>query len=55
MAFDVVNLVMLYLFGVVVVALFYGRWFLVVVIVINVVSFDFFFIVLRGTFVVFDV
>lgn len=40
MAFDAANLVMLYLLGVVVVALFYGRWPSVVATVINVVSFD---------------
>ncbi len=43
MAFDAANLVMLYLLGVVVVALFYGRWPSVVATVINVVSFDLFF------------
>lgn len=42
MAFDAANLVMLYLLGVVVVALFYGRWPSVVATVINVVSFDLF-------------
>lgn len=36
------TLVMLYLLGVVVVALFYGRWPSVVATVINVVSFDLF-------------
>ena len=49
MAFDAANLVMLYLLGVVVVALFYGRWPSVVATVINVVSFDLFFIAPRGT------
>ncbi|XNM82807.1 DUF4118 domain-containing protein [Escherichia coli] len=39
MAFDAANLVMLYLLGVVVVALFYGRWPSVVATVINVVKF----------------
>lgn len=43
MAFDAANLVMLYLLGVVVVALFYGRWPSVVATVINVVSFDLFY------------
>ncbi len=43
MAFDAANLVMLYPLGVVVVALFYGRWPSVVATVINVVSFDLFF------------
>lgn len=42
MAFDAANPVMLYLLGVVVVALFYGRWPSVVATVINVVSFDLF-------------
>ncbi|STK38075.1 two-component sensor kinase [Escherichia coli] len=48
MAFDAANLVMLYLLGVVVVALFYGRWPSVVATVINVVSFDLFFIAPRA-------
>ena len=55
MAFDAANLVMLYLLGVVVVALFYGRWPSVVATVINVVSFDLFFIAPRGTLAVSDV
>lgn len=46
---------MLYLLGVVVVALFYGRWPSVVATVINVVSFDLFFIAPRGTLAVSDV
>ncbi|ELL4954775.1 DUF4118 domain-containing protein [Escherichia coli] len=54
MAFDAANLVMLYLLGVVV-ALFYGRWPSVVATVINVVSFDLFFIAPRGTLAVSDV
>lgn len=54
-AFDAANLVMLYLFGVVVVALFYGRWPSVLATVINVVSFDLFFIAPRGTLAVSDV
>ncbi|WJY13909.1 two-component system sensor histidine kinase KdpD [Pectobacteriaceae bacterium CE90] len=49
-----VNLVMVYLLGVVVVALFYGRWPSVFAAVINVASFDLFFIVPKGTFVVAD-
>lgn len=55
MAFDAANQVMLYLLGVVVVALFYGRWPSVVATVINVVSFDLFFIAPRGTLAVSDV
>lgn len=55
MAFDAANTVMLYLLGVVVVALFYGRWPSVVATVINVVSFDLFFIAPRGTLAVSDV
>ncbi|EHK3068161.1 two-component system sensor histidine kinase KdpD [Escherichia fergusonii] len=55
MAFDAANLVMLYLLGVVVVALFYGRWPSVLATVINVVSFDLFFIAPRGTLAVSDV
>lgn len=41
--FDAANLVMLYLLGVVVIALLYGRWPSVVATVINVASFDLFF------------
>ncbi len=52
---DAANLVMLYLLGVVVVALFCGRWPSVVATVINVVSFDLFFIAPRGTLAVSDV
>lgn len=55
MAFDAANLVMLYLLGVVIVALFYGRWPSVLATVINVVSFDLFFIAPRGTLAVSDV
>ncbi len=40
--FDAANLVMLYLLGVVVIALLYGRWPSVVATVINVASFDLF-------------
>ena len=54
-AFDAANLVMVYLLGVVVVALFYGRWPSVLATVINVVSFDLFFIAPRGTLAVSDV
>ncbi len=54
-AFDAANLVMLYLLGVVVVALFYGRWPSVVATGINVLSFDLFFIAPRGTLAVSDV
>ncbi|WP_312998009.1 two-component system sensor histidine kinase KdpD [Leclercia sp.] len=53
--FDAANLVMIYLLGVVVVALFYGRWPSVLATVINVVSFDLFFIAPRGTLAVSDV
>lgn len=54
-AFDAANLVMVYLLGVVVVALFYGRWPSVLATVINVISFDLFFIAPRGTLAVSDV
>lgn len=47
-AFDAANTVMIYLLGVVVVALFYGRWPSVLATVINVISFDLFFIAPRG-------
>lgn len=53
-AFDAANLVMIYLAGVVVVALFYGRWPSVLATVINVISFDLFFIAPRGSLAVFD-
>ncbi|TKI05733.1 two-component system sensor histidine kinase KdpD [Martelella alba] len=53
-AFDKANLVMLYLLGVVVVALFYGRWPSVLASFINVISFDLFFISPRGTLAVSD-
>ncbi|WP_058911744.1 two-component system sensor histidine kinase KdpD [Entomohabitans teleogrylli] len=53
--FDATNLVMLYLLGVVVVALFWGRWPSVLATVINVASFDLFFIAPRGTLAVSDV
>lgn len=54
-AFDEANLVMLYLLGVVVVSLFYGRWPSVFATVISVISFDLFFIAPRGTLAVSDV
>ncbi|WP_024557157.1 two-component system sensor histidine kinase KdpD [Franconibacter pulveris 1160] len=54
-AFDAANLVMVYLLGVVMVALFYGRWPSVLATVINVISFDLFFIAPRGTLAVSDV
>jgi two-component system sensor histidine kinase KdpD len=54
MAFEAANLVMLYLLGVVMVALLYGRWPSVLATVINVVSFDLFFAP-RGTLAVSDV
>ncbi len=52
--FDQANLVMVYLLGVVIVALFYGRWPSVLAAVINVVSFDLFFVQPRGTLAVTD-
>ncbi|ANI83891.1 two-component system sensor histidine kinase KdpD [Kosakonia oryzae] len=54
-AFDAANLVMIYLLGVVLVALFYGRWPSAFAAVINVLSFDLFFIAPRGTLAVSDV
>lgn len=54
-AFEAANLVMLYLLGVVIVALFYGRWPSVLATVINVVSFDLVFVAPRGTLAVSDV
>jgi len=54
-AFDAANLVMIYLLGVVLVALFYGRWPSAFATVINVLSFDLFFIAPRGTLAVSDV
>lgn len=53
-AFDAANLVMIYLAGVVVVALFYGRWPSVLATIINVISFDLFFIAPRGSLAVSD-
>ena len=43
MAFEAANLVMLYLLGVVIIALLYGRWPSVLATFINVISFDLFF------------
>lgn len=54
-AFDAANLVMIYLLGVVIVALLYGRWPSVLATISNVVSFDLFFIAPRGTLAVSDV
>ena len=53
-AFDPANLVMLYLLGVVVVALQAGRWPSVFATAINVISFDLFFVSPRGTLAVSD-
>lgn len=53
-AFEAANLVMLYLLGVVIVALFYGRWPSVLATFINVLSFDLFFVNPRGTLAVSD-
>lgn len=55
MGFDAANLVMLYLLGVVIVALFYGRWPSVLATVISVLSFDLFFIAPHGTLAVSDI
>jgi two-component system sensor histidine kinase KdpD len=55
MGFDAANLVMLYLLGVVIVALFYGRWPSVLATVISVLSFDLFFIAPYGTLAVSDI
>lgn len=52
--FDQANLVMVYLLGVVIVALFYGRWPSALAAVINVASFDLFFVQPRGTLAVTD-
>ena len=48
MAFEAANLVMLYLLGVVIIALVYGRWPSVLATVINVISFDLFFVARAG-------
>lgn len=53
-AFDPANLVMLYLLGVVVVALRAGRWPAVFATALNVISFDLFFVSPRGTLAVSD-
>ncbi|SFT49974.1 two-component system, OmpR family, sensor histidine kinase KdpD [Kosakonia arachidis] len=53
--FDAANLVMIYLLGVVLIALFYGRWPSAFATVINVISFDLFFIAPRGTLAVSNV
>ena len=52
--FETANLVMIYLLGVVIIALFYGRWPSVLAAIINVISFDLFFVAPRGTLVVSD-
>ncbi|MCS3432090.1 two-component system sensor histidine kinase KdpD [Klebsiella sp. BIGb0407] len=52
--FETANLVMVYLLGVVIIALFYGRWPSVLAAVINVISFDLFFIAPHGTLAVSD-
>jgi len=52
--FETANLVMIYLLGVVVIALFYGRWPSVLAAIINVISFDLFFIAPHGTLAVSD-
>ncbi|MEI2264582.1 two-component system sensor histidine kinase KdpD [Erwinia sp. CGal63] len=54
LAFDPANLVMLYLLGVVVVALRAGRWPAVFATAISVISFDLFFVSPRGTLAVSD-
>lgn len=53
--FDLANIVMIYLLGVVMVALFYGRWPSVLATVLNVASFDLFFVMPRWSFSVTDV
>ncbi len=55
MAFEAANLVMLYLLGVVIIALLYGRWPSVLATFINVISFDLFLVAPRGTLAVSDV
>jgi len=52
--FDPANLIMVYLLGVVLTALFYGRWPSVLAAVINVASFDLFLVEPRGSFAVTD-
>ncbi|SFN41104.1 two-component system, OmpR family, sensor histidine kinase KdpD [Izhakiella capsodis] len=51
---DSVNLVMIYLLGVVIVALRYGRWPSVIAAVLSVIAFDLTFIAPTGTLAVFD-
>ena len=53
-SFETANLVMIYLLGVVIIALLYGRWPSVLAAVMNVVSFDLFFIAPHGTLAVSD-
>ncbi|WP_114191772.1 two-component system sensor histidine kinase KdpD [Edaphovirga cremea] len=53
--FDQANLVMVFLLGVVIVALFYGRWPSVLAAILNVASFDLFFVQPRGSLAVTDV
>ncbi|MCW6540860.1 two-component system sensor histidine kinase KdpD [Yersinia ruckeri] len=53
--FDQANLVMVYLLGVVIIALFYGRWPSVVAAVLNVASFDLFFVQPHWSLAVTDV
>ncbi|STQ71915.1 two-component system sensor histidine kinase KdpD [Hafnia alvei] len=53
--FDQANIVMVYLLGVVIVALFYGRWPSVLSAVVSVASFDLFFIQPQWSFAVTDV
>ncbi|SFC58632.1 two-component system sensor histidine kinase KdpD [Pragia fontium] len=53
--FDLANIVMIYLLGVVIIALFYGRWPSAFATVINVASFDLFFVLPRWSFSVSDV
>ncbi|WP_159565504.1 two-component system sensor histidine kinase KdpD [Budvicia diplopodorum] len=52
--FDLANIVMVYLLGVVIVALFYGRWPSVLATVANVACFDLFFVQPRWSFSVTD-
>ena len=52
--FDQANLVMVYLLGVAIVALFFGRWPSVLAAVINVASFDLFFVQPEWSFAVSD-
>lgn len=53
--FDLANIVMVYLLGVVAIAFFYGRWPSVFATVINVASFDYFFVMPRWSLSVSDV